>query len=150
HSFLRRVASSSSPAASSGSPVITETALPPRPATWRPTRTRAGAPLAPGDGLSPVRVAGRGRGVFRSTTPRKVCVGFTRVLPVSGDYNPAEPTAVTATRGGVHPEEARLMTPRSRLHVPSPPARPGQEPDFSYLQLSPAGALPRPDVTVAP
>ena len=41
------------------------------------------------------------------------------------------------------------MTPRSRLHVPSPPARPGQEPDFSYLQISPAGAVPRPDVTAA-
>ena len=41
------------------------------------------------------------------------------------------------------------MTPRSRLHVPSPPARPGQEPDFSYLQLSPAGAVYRPDVTAA-
>ena len=39
------------------------------------------------------------------------------------------------------------MTPRSRLHVPSPPARPGQEPDFSYVQISPAGAVPRPDVT---
>ena len=41
------------------------------------------------------------------------------------------------------------MTPRSRLHVPAPPARPGQEPDFSYLQLSPAGAVHRPDVTAA-
>ena len=34
-------------------------------------------------------------------------------------------------------------------HVPAPPARPGQEPDFSYLQLSPAGAVYRPDVTAA-
>ena len=41
------------------------------------------------------------------------------------------------------------MTPRSRLHVPSPPARPGQEPDFSYVQISPAGAVNRPDVTAA-
>ena len=41
------------------------------------------------------------------------------------------------------------MTPRSRLHVPEPPARPGQEPDFSYLQLSPAGAAYRPDVTAS-
>ena len=38
------------------------------------------------------------------------------------------------------------MSPRSRLHVPSPPARPGQEPDFSYVQISPAGAVGRPDV----
>jgi 2-oxoisovalerate dehydrogenase E1 component alpha subunit len=35
------------------------------------------------------------------------------------------------------------------LHVPTPPARPGQEPDFSYLQLSPPGAVYRPDVTAA-
>jgi 2-oxoisovalerate dehydrogenase E1 component alpha subunit len=34
------------------------------------------------------------------------------------------------------------------LHVPAPPARPGQEPDFSYLTLSAAGAVPRPEVTV--
>jgi 2-oxoisovalerate dehydrogenase E1 component alpha subunit len=41
------------------------------------------------------------------------------------------------------------MPSRSRLHVPAPPARPGQPPDFSYLQLSPAGALPRPDTSVS-
>src|SRR5688572_100771 len=38
------------------------------------------------------------------------------------------------------------MARRSRLHVPKPPSRPGQEPDFSYLETSPAGAVPRPDV----
>lgn len=37
------------------------------------------------------------------------------------------------------------MTQRSRLHVPQPPARPGEKPDFSYLEISPAGALERPD-----
>jgi 2-oxoisovalerate dehydrogenase E1 component alpha subunit len=37
------------------------------------------------------------------------------------------------------------MNPKSRLHVPSPPARPGQAPDFSYVQLSPAGAVPKPE-----
>lgn len=37
------------------------------------------------------------------------------------------------------------MTQRSRLHVPGPPARPGEKPDFSYLALSPAGAVARPD-----
>jgi 2-oxoisovalerate dehydrogenase E1 component alpha subunit len=41
------------------------------------------------------------------------------------------------------------MTPRSRLHVPSPPARPGQEPDFSYVQISAPGAVKRPDVTAS-
>ena len=38
------------------------------------------------------------------------------------------------------------MTKQSRLHLPHPPARPGELPDFSYVQLSPAGAVPRPDV----
>ena len=41
------------------------------------------------------------------------------------------------------------MTRVSRLHVPHPPARPGQTPDFSYLQISPAGAVSRPEVTAA-
>lgn len=41
------------------------------------------------------------------------------------------------------------MPTRSRLHVPAPPARPGQPPDFSYLRLSPAGAIPRPDTTAS-
>lgn len=35
---------------------------------------------------------------------------------------------------------------KSRLHVPRTPARPGEPSDFSYLKLSPAGAVPRPDV----
>ncbi len=37
----------------------------------------------------------------------------------------------------------------SRLHIPHPPARPGDAPDFSYLHTSPAGAVPRPE-TLAP
>jgi 2-oxoisovalerate dehydrogenase E1 component alpha subunit len=37
------------------------------------------------------------------------------------------------------------MTQRSRLHVPHPPARPGDTPDFSYVRLTPAGEAPRPD-----
>lgn len=36
------------------------------------------------------------------------------------------------------------MPPKSRLHVPKTPARPGDAPDFSYLELSPAGAVKRP------
>ena len=39
------------------------------------------------------------------------------------------------------------MQRRSRLHVPPTPARPGEAPDFSYLQLSEAGAVRRPDVS---
>src|SRR5579871_5422312 len=38
------------------------------------------------------------------------------------------------------------MTPRSRLHVPLPAARPGDKPDFSYVKISPAGAVERPEV----
>jgi 2-oxoisovalerate dehydrogenase E1 component alpha subunit len=34
---------------------------------------------------------------------------------------------------------------RSRLHVPRPPARPGEKPDFSYVAISPAGSAARPD-----
>ena len=37
----------------------------------------------------------------------------------------------------------------SRLHVPEPPARPGERPDFSYVRLSPAGAVPKPAIDVA-
>ena len=37
------------------------------------------------------------------------------------------------------------MTLKSRLHIPRPSARPGEAPDFSYLSLSEAGAVARPD-----
>ncbi|MCC7150652.1 MAG: 3-methyl-2-oxobutanoate dehydrogenase (2-methylpropanoyl-transferring) subunit alpha, partial [Rubrivivax sp.] len=36
--------------------------------------------------------------------------------------------------------------PPLRLHVPEPTGRPGQVTDFSYLRLSPAGAVRRPPV----
>lgn len=38
------------------------------------------------------------------------------------------------------------MTPKPRLHVPKAHARPGETPDFSYVQISPAGAVARPDI----
>ncbi len=38
------------------------------------------------------------------------------------------------------------MNKHSRLHLPRAPARPGEAPDFSYVQLSPAGAVARPDI----
>src|SRR5258708_25266276 len=38
------------------------------------------------------------------------------------------------------------MIKKSRLHRPRVPARPGETPDFSYVPLSPAGAVPRPEV----
>ncbi|HPA02465.1 MAG TPA: thiamine pyrophosphate-dependent enzyme, partial [Chiayiivirga sp.] len=34
------------------------------------------------------------------------------------------------------------------LHVPEPSARPGQQTDFSYLKLSPAGEMPKPPIDV--
>jgi 2-oxoisovalerate dehydrogenase E1 component alpha subunit len=44
------------------------------------------------------------------------------------------------------------MTPREplRLHVPEPTGRPGQATDFSYLHVSPAGAVRRPPVDTTP
>jgi len=40
--------------------------------------------------------------------------------------------------------------PPLQLHVPEPTGRPGRETDFSYLQLSPAGTVRRPDVDTRP
>jgi 2-oxoisovalerate dehydrogenase E1 component alpha subunit len=37
-----------------------------------------------------------------------------------------------------------------KLHVPEPPGRPGRETDFSYLQVSPAGAVRRPALDSKP
>jgi 2-oxoisovalerate dehydrogenase E1 component alpha subunit len=38
------------------------------------------------------------------------------------------------------------MIQKSRLHIPHPPARPGETPDFSYLNISAPGEVQRPDV----
>ena len=38
------------------------------------------------------------------------------------------------------------MITKSRLHIPRPTARPGDEPDFSYLELSPAGEIDKPPI----
>ena len=38
------------------------------------------------------------------------------------------------------------MIEKSRLQIPRPTARPGDEPDFSYLDLSPAGAVDKPAI----
>jgi len=42
------------------------------------------------------------------------------------------------------------QTPPLHLHVPEPTGRPGQATDFSYLHLSPAGAVKRPPIDVLP
>jgi 2-oxoisovalerate dehydrogenase E1 component alpha subunit len=39
-----------------------------------------------------------------------------------------------------------IMPRKSRLHIPHPSARPGDKPDFSYLELSPAGAVEKPPI----
>jgi 2-oxoisovalerate dehydrogenase E1 component alpha subunit len=39
------------------------------------------------------------------------------------------------------------MITKSRLHIPRPTARPGDEPDFSYLDLSPAGSIDKPPIS---
>ena len=38
------------------------------------------------------------------------------------------------------------MIEKSRLKIPQPYARPGDEPDFSYLELSPAGEIDKPQI----
>ncbi len=38
------------------------------------------------------------------------------------------------------------MITKSRLQIPRPTARPGDEPDFSYLDLSPAGSVDKPQI----
>jgi 2-oxoisovalerate dehydrogenase E1 component alpha subunit len=43
----------------------------------------------------------------------------------------------------------RRNAPRLALHVPEPPFRPGDAPDFSSLKIPAAGSTPRPDVAAA-
>ena len=38
------------------------------------------------------------------------------------------------------------MIQKSRLQIPRPTARPGEKPDFSYLDLSPAGSVDKPPI----
>ncbi len=40
------------------------------------------------------------------------------------------------------------MSTKSRLHIPRPTARPGEKPDFRYLELSKAGEIDKPPVDV--
>src|SRR3954451_13820310 len=44
------------------------------------------------------------------------------------------------------PSKRRPNRPKLALHVPEPPFRPGDTPDFSSLKIPAAGAAPRPDV----
>jgi len=46
-------------------------------------------------------------------------------------------------------DHERANRPSLSLHVPEPEARPGDEPDFSWVEVPAAGSVPRPDVAVA-
>jgi len=48
------------------------------------------------------------------------------------------------------PSKLRSNRPQLALHVPEPPFRPGDTPDFSSLKIPAAGEAVRPDVTAAP
>ncbi|HEX6603421.1 MAG TPA: 3-methyl-2-oxobutanoate dehydrogenase (2-methylpropanoyl-transferring) subunit alpha, partial [Sphingomicrobium sp.] len=48
------------------------------------------------------------------------------------------------------PAKLRPNRPKLELHVPEPPFRPGDTPDFSALKIPAAGEAPRPDTSVAP
>ena len=43
------------------------------------------------------------------------------------------------------PSISRRNRPKLALHVPEPPLRPGDTPDFSKLKIPAAGKAPRPD-----
>ena len=45
-------------------------------------------------------------------------------------------------------QPSRRNAPALALHVPEPPFRPGDTPDFSAIQVPPAGKAPRPDTAV--
>jgi 2-oxoisovalerate dehydrogenase E1 component alpha subunit len=47
------------------------------------------------------------------------------------------------------PSDQRRNAPRLALHVPEPPFRPGDTPDFSSIAVPPAGSAPRPDSAAA-
>ena len=42
-----------------------------------------------------------------------------------------------------------MASRKSRLHLPQPPARPGEAPNFDYLHLTEAGVVARPDVNAS-
>ena len=46
--------------------------------------------------------------------------------------------------------QAGRNLPPLRLHVPEPPARPGEAADFTHFDIPAAGAQPRPDEAAQP
>src|SRR5207249_2900428 len=92
---------------------------PPRAPGPPPRPTRGAAGHAPASRGAPFPSAPRHeRSAAASWSPRVV-------LPSWDDYNPAELRRGPATLGAGSPRGLK-MAPRSRLHVPHPPARPGQ------------------------
>src|SRR5579875_1340455 len=63
--------------------------------------------------------------------------------PVSGEQS-------CQARAEPGPGNAMKNTVSLRLHIPQPPARPGDKPDFSNVALPEAGAIPRPEIDVQP
>ena len=64
---------------------------------------------------------------------------------------PARPCPTKRTANDMSERDAsklRANRPQLQLHVPEPPFRPGDTPDFSNLTIPAAGAAPRPDITV--
>jgi 2-oxoisovalerate dehydrogenase E1 component alpha subunit len=51
------------------------------------------------------------------------------------------------TENGQEPNQAPANLPPLRLHVPEPHYRPGDQVDYSHLEIPPAGEQPRPDET---
>jgi 2-oxoisovalerate dehydrogenase E1 component alpha subunit len=48
------------------------------------------------------------------------------------------------------PARLKPNRPKLALHVPEPPFRPGDTPDFSRMEVPPAGTAPRPEVAASP
>ena len=68
------------------------------------------------------------------------------------DNQPTDPPSDRGDRRRAAHDPGRPMDPPvqpMRLSVPEPPARPGDEPDFSHIDVSPAGSVERPPIDVA-
>src|SRR5262249_8149491 len=69
---------------------------------------------------------------------------FFRPKGPTGSACPEDTIRILPTDNGHKPNLPMDRHSPLRLHVPEPTGRPGQHTDFSYLHLSPAGAVRRP------
>src|SRR5580700_936386 len=67
-------------------------------------------------------------------------------MQIRNEHTELSPTKPNECNTSNLREYLSSMNKRSRLHLPRSPARPGERPDFGYVHLSPAGAVPQPDV----